>query len=300
VTDERLYDFFVLDDRARLRTFWISLTFGTVAGMVSILSGDGELVFVGVTLLVAIACLAIRLWLYKKAENVQQNAQITRRRWVLAVSTVVVAILAIIVARLRGKTEGLVSQRIMRALDTSNPAEFLEQAGTVASQAKESGIKADRNLVYKAAQKASEIIRSDPAIANSAVAWTTAGVLASYYSYVTVPNIPVLPQCTNFTPLQGGPDRGRGNEATDLSNCTFSLDGNTLRHAELTRCVIKYRGGPAELNDLTFRNCIFDISLRRRPDSQAAEALIFVSLVTGSQPVRFRYTPSSAQRSTIT
>jgi tetratricopeptide (TPR) repeat protein len=122
--------------------------------------------------------------------------------------------------------------------------------------------------------------------------WVLAGKLISYpflnnLNQSLIGYVPACPAISGSYKEDGDP----------IYNCQIVLDGYRFRDVKFVHVVIRYHGGPLELNNVVFQDCHFELSLPGSPPPEGEEFGRYLLRSNLSQPV-LRFAGSGAATGT--
>ena len=69
-----------------------------------------------------------------------------------------------------------------------------------------------------------------------------------------------------------------------ISGCTVDLDGKSLNNVYFENCIVRYRGGTVDMNNVTFANCFYVISLPTYLSVPAQKIVDSILSASGQKP----------------
>lgn len=69
-----------------------------------------------------------------------------------------------------------------------------------------------------------------------------------------------------------------------ITGCTVDLDGQSFNNVAFENCIVRYRGGPVYLRNVTFTNCLYMISLPTTLSEPAKKMVRSILSASGQKP----------------
>jgi len=287
----RWYEFFLIDTRARWRSFWIALVLGSVAGGISLAAGDNINTNVATALLFASVTFWIKALFYVRRQRELVVAQWPTRRSIWLPMTAAAGFAISIVALKR--TMAHMTRQIELTLQTAanDPANF-HRVEQILQRADQQGVTLSSAAIKKAG---STLISAAESGVRADSAWDGALHLANYYSrthlqfvkaslsrwepwiedvtlkvdpfnprhrvYQVGRSVPV-PQAAVLTYMDQPPVLLRGNSGPEFIGVEASvifLDDAHWKNVVVRNTTLRYSGRYLYLHNVYLINCSYDI-----------------------------------------